>query len=67
MLIDLMEIHAQLPEGLQRQLKVYAMPCLAWERRIATFADARGRTKEIGLQEDGRLSDLAIAELCVWA
>ncbi|MGH7097210.1 MAG: hypothetical protein ACREE4_06060 [Stellaceae bacterium] len=67
MMIDLKEIHEQLPKGLQRALKVYVMPSLPWETAVATFVDTRDRTKEIELQEDGRLSEISILELCVWA
>jgi hypothetical protein len=67
MLVDLGARYEQLPEGLQRKLSSYVMPTLPWQTAVATFTDRQGRTKEIELQEDGLLSEISIAELCLWA
>ena len=65
MMVDLNSLHEQLPRSLRERLSVYVMPSLAWKPIIAIFVDANGRSKEVELQEDGRLSEISIADLCV--
>jgi hypothetical protein len=59
-------LYEQLPADLQRRgVTVAVMPGAFGEAPIAIFTGPNGRSLEFPVQEDGRITEAAVAQLCV--
>jgi hypothetical protein len=58
-------LYEQLPHDLQTKLKIAVVPGAFGDRGIAMFIGPDGRSEQFPIQEDGRIAENAVAQLCV--